>query len=211
MSARVLLVDDHPAVAEGMRELLAEEPGLEVVAVAHNGARALTLARAERPALALLDIDLPGQDGLEIGAQLLAELPELLLIYFSMYANPIFVLRAIALGARGYLLKEEPAHEVANALRAVAAGGHAFSEPIRRIAVAMGFPSQTTDGPTLSGRERSVVRLIASGRSLDQVAEELGIGRGTVRIHWGHAQDKLGLRSLGVGLFTASLKGSNEE
>jgi two-component system response regulator DesR len=202
---RVLLLDDHPAVAEGMRELLSREPGIEVVAVAGAGEQAIELARVERPEVALLDIDLPIQDGLEIGQRLLAELPELHLIYFSMYANPVFVLRAIALGAKGYLLKEEPASEVASGIRAVATGGHCFSEPIRQIAQAMGRSSKGV----LSDRERAVMKLMALGRNLAEVAEELGITRGTVRALWTRAQHKLGLRSLGVGLFTASL-GSKE-
>jgi len=206
MSTRVLLLDDHPAIAEGMRGLLACEEGIAVVAVAQTGERALELARAERPEVALLDIDLPERDGLEIGAQLLSDLPELRLIYFSMYANPIFVLRAIALGAKGYLLKEEPANEVAKAIRAVAAGGDGFSSPIRQIAVAMGCTSERRVERVLSQRETEVVKRMAQGRSLSEVAEDLGIARATVRILWGRAQHKLGLRSLGIGLFTASLE-----
>lgn len=200
---RVLLLDDHPAVAEGMRALLSKEPTIEVVAVAQTGERALELARSERPEVALLDIDLPGHDGLETGERLLGEHATLRLIYFSMYANPVFVLRALALGAKGYLLKEEPAHEVANAIRKVAEGSHGFSEPILRIASAMGC----VDGsePVLSEREREVVLRMARGQSLGALAAGLGITRGTVRILWGRAQRKLGLRSFGSGLFTASL------
>jgi DNA-binding NarL/FixJ family response regulator len=202
---RVLLVDDHPALAEGMERLLSEERGIAVVGVASDAERALELATRVEPTLAVLDIDLPGRDGLAIGRGLLALRPELKLLYFSLYANPIFVLRAIEVGARGYLLKEEPAHAVAVAIRAVAAGETHFSPPIRRIAVAMGCVTGVPADQVLTGRERDVVKLIGAGQTLAQTAAALGIGRGSVRCLWERAQDKLGLRSLGVGLFTASL------
>lgn len=205
---RVLLLDDHPVLAEGMRELLSAERELEVVAVAQTGERALELARSAAPEVGLLDIDLPGEDGLATGARLIAELPALRLVYFSVYANPVFVLRALAIGAKGYLLKEEPAHAVANAIRSVAAGGHGFSEPIRKIAAAMGCVPRRDADPLLSEREREVVLRMARGQTLGALAGELGIVRGTARVLWSRAQQKLGLRSLGAGLFTASLKES---
>lgn len=205
---RVMLVDDHRALLEGMVALLNSQDGLSVVGTANDGQAGMKVALTEQPDVALLDIDMPKISGMELAEKLRQQNPDLKIIFFSMYANPIFVRSAHELGARGFLLKEEPFTTVAQAIREVYAGNIFYSEPIRRIALNLGQViggSRSKNEQRLSKRERDVIKLMGQGLSLGQTAEQLGISFNTVRTLWNRAQAKLELRPLTQGMVTASV------
>lgn len=201
---RVLIVDDHVAMAEGMALVLGLRPGLEVVGVARRADEAVDRAAALQPDVVLLDIHLPNVSGLEVGPDLLEVAPAARLIYLSAYVNPEYVLRALALGARGYLIKQASSQEIGEAVEQVAQGRAAFSPAARRFAAAIGLgPVDGEAEDALSPREREVVLLRASGASITDVAAELGIGARTVRHHWDRAIERLGLQAMPLQLFAA--------
>ena len=197
----MVMADDHKALVEGMVAVILTYDDVEMVGTANSTKDALHLCRLARPDALLLDIELPGH-GLEIGPEVLALPHPPRVIYFSGYANPVYVLRSIALGASGYLLKEESTADVLDAIRRVVREGrNAYSAPVRRIAAAMnvGGVSRRRKDPKLGDQERRVVRLHARGLNFKQVGQELGIAIGTVRKHWERAIHKLGLRPMPRG------------
>jgi DNA-binding NarL/FixJ family response regulator len=206
---RVLLVDDHRAMAEGLRAILSRRLDLEVIGHASDGEEAVVLALRDPPDVVLLDLDLPRAGGLEVLKELGAHACPARVLIFSMYANPTFVLQAIALGASGYALKEEPAAQLVEAIREVARGGGYFSMPIRGIAVALGKARDDSiaESRRLTEREAEVVLLVSEGLCLKDAAAKLGLARPTVKMTWTRALRKLGLRAIEKGLYTASLRG----
>ncbi len=129
---RVLVVDDHAVVREGIRHVLAGEPGFEVVGEAANGEQALALARAERPDVVVLDLTMPGENGLRVAPRLRAAVPTARVLIMSMHDNAEYVREGVRAGASGYLLKDSAAAELRLAVRAVHAGGTYFSTPAAR-------------------------------------------------------------------------------
>lgn len=204
---RLEIVDDHRAMAEGLAAVLPRHAAIEIVGVASNAKEGLELARTAAPEVILIDVQMPGVDGLEAGPLFLEQDPQVRLLFYSAYANPEFVIGALALGARGYIGKEEPATVIARAVSRVAAGEIVFSLASRQIAALLGYDVgwQPPDGtPRLSERERDVVLGIARGRSLAEVAHDLGIGVATVRTFWARACESLGLESLPRRLLSPS-------
>lgn len=181
---RLMLVDDHPMVREGLRARLAGEPGLELVAEAGDIAGALAAAEQQRPDLLILDIALRGENGLDLARLLRQRQPGLRLLVLSMYDNPGYISEAQRAGACGYVLKDSPAEAIVEALRHVAAGGEVWP------ATAL-----SPDGPHLTPREREVLGLLAEGLSSRQIGERLGMGARTVETHRLHLRRKLNLES----------------
>ena len=175
---RVLLVDDHAIVRAGLRGLLAAG-GRAEIAEAADAAGAVAAMRATRPDLIVLDINLPGIGGLDLLRRMLAEDDRLRVLVLSMHAEPIYATRAIEAGARGYLSKNAPPDELITAVARIAAGGHYVENEIaqelalQRIAPA---PPQAR----LTARELEIVRLLAAGRSLSEIAATLCLGYKTV-------------------------------
>ncbi|HEY0778155.1 MAG TPA: response regulator transcription factor, partial [Gemmatirosa sp.] len=126
---RVLVCDDHAVVREGIRHVLAGEPGFEVVAEAANGEQALALAAQHRPDVVVLDVTMPGESGLRVAPKLRAAVPETRVLILSMHDNAEYVREGVRAGASGYLLKDSAAAELRLAVRAVHAGGSYFSTP----------------------------------------------------------------------------------
>ncbi len=179
---RVLLVDDHAIVRAGLRGLLAAD-GRAEIAEAADAAGAVAAMRATRPDLIVLDINLPGIGGLDLLRRMLAEDDRLRVLVLSMHAEPIYATRAIEAGARGYLSKNAPPDELITAVTRIAAGGHYVENEIaqelalQRIAPA---PPQARPTARLTARELEIVRLLAAGRSLSEIAATLCLGYKTV-------------------------------
>ena len=181
---RLMLVDDHPLVRDGLRVRLEAVPGLSVVAEAGDAAQALETARRAAPDLVLMDVGMKGVNGIEATRQLVRDLPALKVLVLSMYDNAEYVREAMEAGARGYVLKDRPADEIVQAIRTVMAGGRHLSAGIA-----------AEGGDALTPREREVLALIAEGLSSRDIGERLAMGVRTVETHRTNLRRKLDLGS----------------
>ncbi len=185
---RILLVDDHPMVREGLRARLSGVARLEVVGEAGESAEALQRVIDTAPDLVLQDIGLKTGNGIELAQAMLALRPDLLILMFSMYDNPEFVQRALAAGARGYVLKDSPANEIVSAIDAIVAGGVFLSPALSKRLFRAQQPR-----PLLSPRESQILSALARGESSKQMAQLLGLSVRTIETHRQSIKRKLGL------------------
>jgi DNA-binding NarL/FixJ family response regulator len=193
MTVRLLIADDHVVVRAGLKSLLADVQDVQIVAEAVNGEEAVRLARRHRPDVIMLDVRMPGADGLAVLGQLRTELPDAAVVMFSSYDNPTYIARAVALGAAGYLVKNASRDEIVAAIRQAAAGEVLWSrEGLRRVTGALSTPRAPTeiDAP-LTKRESEVLRQLALGLSNKEIAQALDISYETVKEHVQHILRKL--------------------
>lgn len=196
---RVLVVDDHAVVREGIRHILEGEPGFAVVAEAGNGAEALRLAEAHRPDVVVLDVTMPGESGLRVAPRLRAAVPAARILFLSMHDNAEYAREGARAGAHGYMLKDSAAAELRAAVRAVHAGGTYFSaptDPAGDAAAAHAPTSVPAALDVLTGREREVLAGIARGLTNKEIAARLGISHRTVETHRESLMRKLGIRTV---------------
>jgi len=180
----VLVVDDHPVYREGLAALLSSVPGLVVVGTAADGLAAVRVAREVQPDVVVMDVQMPGLDGIEATRQITAEQPSVGVVVLTMSEDDGTVFSAVRAGARGYLLKGADQEEVVRAITMVAAGGAVFGAALaRRIAefFAAGPTGPAPAFPQLTSREREVLDLVAAGRSNSQIAAALYLSPKTVR------------------------------
>ena len=187
---RLVIVDDHSLVRDGLRARLSVVPGLQVIGEAASGAEALQLADADAPDLMLVDVGMRGMNGIELATALRERHPRIRVLMLSMYDNREYVLSAIRAGARGYVLKESPTEEIIAAISAVQAGGNYFSAQVSNLVAQVGGPASQ-----LTGREHEVLLLLAHGRSNKLVARQLDISVRTVETHRLSLRRKLGVDS----------------
>jgi DNA-binding NarL/FixJ family response regulator len=197
---RLLLADDHALVRAGMRALLSELNGVEVVAETGDGLEALQLIREKKPDLALLDITMPGLNGLDVAARVTKELPRTKVIIVSMHGDAESVRRALLSGASGYLLKHSDRAELEMALRAVARGDTWLSPAVSKtVMTAFAASARSAAGGTyevLTPRQREVLQLIAEGLSTKEIAARLGVGLKTVESHRTELMERLGIHGV---------------
>lgn len=208
---RVLLVDDQRLMREGMRILLSLEQDVVVVGEAGNGLEALRAALALRPDVILMDIRMPGMNGVDATREIRRALPGARVLILTTYDDDELVMDALLEGAAGYLTKDLPAEEIADAIRKVQTGGVVMAPPIAAKVVAelsRRTPPSQQPGPQPGGenqqalqalsqlteREREVLRLLGQGYSNKEIAEALYITEGTAKNHVSSVIDKLGLR-----------------
>ena len=198
-TARILLVDDHPMMRRGLRDLLELENDLEVVAEAGNGEDAIALAQQTEPDLILMDLDMPGIDGLETTRRMRDVDIDARIVMFTVSDEQGHVLEALRNGADGYLLKDMDAEQLIEQIRLAATGRMALSPELTQVlAEAIRVrPKPTGQVPfsSLTKREKEVLRQIAKGQSNKMIARKLGITEGTVKVHVKNLLHKLGLRS----------------
>ncbi len=194
---RVLLADDHTLVRAGIRSLL-QDLGVEVVAEAGDGREALELVEEHQPDVVLMDIAMPGLNGLEAAARIAAELPKVRVIMLSMHANEQYALRALRSCAAGYLLKDASATELELALMTVMHGQTYLSPAILRLVT--GYVQRTGDGcgsqEGLTARQREMLQLIAEGRSTQEMAQILHISVKTVETHRAQLMERLDIHDI---------------
>ena len=184
----LLLVDDHPLVREGLIARMESVPDIRVVGEAGDAAQALERVAALKPRVVLTDIGMRGTDGIELTSQLLACDPGLIVLVLSMYDNVEYAQRAMAAGARGYVLKDSPSDEILGAIRSVTAGGTWLSPVLaRQVFRPMAQRVQ------LSDREQQILALIGDGQSSKEIARTLDIGVRTVESHRQSLHRKLDL------------------
>jgi two-component system, NarL family, nitrate/nitrite response regulator NarL len=186
---RLMLVDDHPLVRDGLRARLASVPGLAVVAEADSADAALEIAPRAAPDLVLMDIGLRGTNGIEATRRLRALLPALHVVVLSMHDNAEYVREALQAGAGGYVLKDSPAEDIVAAIHAVMAGGQYLSAGV------VAAPPRERGDDSLTPREHEVLALIAEGLSSKDIGERLAMGVRTVETHRTNLRRKLDLAS----------------
>jgi len=194
MSIRLLIADDHEVVRTGLKSILSGTD-IEIIAEAANGEDAIRLAEETKPDVVLLDIRMPGTDGLAVLGRLKTQQPNLPVLIFSTYDNPTYIARAVALGASGYVLKGSGRDEFIQAVRSVAAGETAWSrEDLRRVTGALATPRLDADVDVpLTQRESEVLRQLALGLTNKEIAQALHISYETVKEHVQHILRKLGV------------------
>ena len=182
---RILTVDDHPLLRKGIAALVNAEADLKLVAEASNGKEAIDAFRTHQPDVTLMDLQMPGVDGLEAIGAIREEFPEAKIIVLTTYSGDTQVLRALKAGARGYLLKGHVHKELLDTIRAVHAGQKRIPPEI-----AAELAQHATDDP-LTGREIDVLRLVSAGNSNKHIADQLAIGESTVKSHVTNIMSKL--------------------
>lgn len=188
MPIRIIIADDHPVVRGGLRALVSTIEGFDVVAEAADGASAVREIVLTRPDVVLMDVRMPGMDGIEATRQVRRAAPETAVLILTMYDDDATVLTAMQAGARGYLLKGASQEDIVAAIRAVAAGQVIFGPGVAARVIdyfATGAPTGTTPHPFpgLTGRERDILDLLAAGRRTQDIARELYLSPKTVSNH----------------------------
>ncbi|MFU8876245.1 response regulator [Micromonospora sp. SL4-19] len=181
---RVLVADDHPIFRDGLAVLLGSVAGIKVVGTAATGIEAVELALAERPDVVVMDVQMPGLNGIEATRRLLAAAPSVGVLVLTMSEDDGTVFTAVRAGARGYLVKGAEQEEIVRAIHTVASGGAVFGAALAvRIAefFAAGPPGASTVFPELTAREREILELLAAGRSNAQIAQALFLSQKTIR------------------------------
>lgn len=205
---RVALADDHTLVRAGIRALLEATGKVEVVAEAADGREALALVLAQRPDVALIDLGMPGLNGLELARRLAEEAPRTRVIVLSMHADASYVRQALQAGVAGYLAKGASVAELPLAIEAVLRGDTYLSPRVSGAVV----EELVRDGPQdpdplhgLTTRQREILQLIAEGRSTKEIASALDLSVKTVETHRSRIMDRLGIRDV-AGLVRLAIR-----
>lgn len=199
-SIRVLLADDHQLVRAGMRALIDSLPGFEIVGEAADGREVVRLARDDGIDIVVLDLSMPGLNGLDATAHIVKEHPEIHVVILSMHTSENYVLDALRAGARGYVIKDSAPEELERALRAVAAGQRYLSPAISHYLLDDYLRLVRGGEPPLAApltvRQREILQLIAEGRSTREIADRLSISVKTVETHRGQIMQRLKVRDV---------------
>ena len=201
---RILLIDDHPVVREGLSGMLTGQPDFEVVGQGNNGFEAVTLNAELRPDVILMDLRMPGMDGVTAIQEIKATIPETNILVLTTYDSDVDIVRAVEAGATGYLLKDTPREELFRAVRSAAKGESVLAPAVAaRLMTRMRAPAEEN----LSTREIEVLALVSKGNSNKQVARALHISTATVKTHLIHIFDKLGVKDRTSAVTAALEKG----
>ena len=205
---RIVLADDHALVRAGIRALLEATPGVTVVGEASEGRDVATMVERERPDVLLLDINMPGLNGLEVAQRVCRDSPSTKVIILSMYATEVHVAQALRAGVHGYLLKDAAVAELHLALKAVTEGGTYLSPSIsRQVVEAFLRSSEPTPSPltALTARQREILQLIAEGKTTKEIAWLLNVSAKTVETHRSQLMDRLGIHDV-AGLVRLAIR-----
>jgi DNA-binding NarL/FixJ family response regulator len=199
-NTKILLVEDHIVVRQGIKALLSDEPDIEIVGEADNGREALPLVSKLQPDVVLMDISMPGLNGIEATRQIRQRYADVKVVILSMHANEEYVFQVLRAGASGYVLKQSDSSEVLTAIRAALAGGSFLSPPISRAVIddyvhRAEARGREDDMDLLTSREREVLQLLAEGASNREIAEQLSISIKTVETHRSNMMNKLAVKS----------------
>ena len=201
---RLIIADDHPIVRAGLQGMLAGQPDLELVGEASTGAEAVDLAARLRPDVVLMDLRMPGMDGVTAIEQIKAQLPHIHVLVLTTYDTDADILRAVEAGATGYLLKDAPREMLYRAIRAAARGESILAPAVAtRLLGQMRAPAQES----LSSREIEVLSCVAHGASNKEIARQLHISESTVKTHLIHIFGKLGVSDRTQAVTTALQRG----
>ena len=193
---RVLIIDDHELLRTGTRRILEETDGFTVVGEADDGDSALGAIDRLEPDVALVDIRLPGMNGIELARRIVAGYPSMTVLILSAYDDDDYVRAALNAGVSGYLLKTSPSHELVNAIRTAVGGTSVLDRAVSaRLSGSPVGGSGSPTSPPLTSREQEVIRLVARGMTNKAIGHTLGISPRTVEGHLNHVFEKLGTTS----------------
>lgn len=203
-SIRIVLADDHRLVRSGMRSLLESRGGFEIVAETGDGREAVSFARRLRPDIVILDIGMPGLNGLEAASRIAREIPETKIVILSMHTSEHYVLEALRAGAVGYVVKDAAVEELEQALCAVLHGDLWLSpgvsryllEDYRRLSHGAAADQPRSALELLTPRQREILQLIAEGHSSREIAERLSLSQKTVENHRTQIMERLDIRDI---------------
>jgi DNA-binding NarL/FixJ family response regulator len=206
-AVRVLVVDDQRLIREGIASILSLQPGIAIVGTAADGREAVALALEARPDVVLMDVRMPAMDGVEATALIGRHLPDCQVLMLTTFDDEEYIVKALQVGAKGYLLKDMPIGELAQAIRLAHAGIYQLDPAAAQKLVGAlkrasagppsgpeASPAQDVPGESLTEREREVLRLIAQGATNREIAVQLVISEGTVKNHVSNILSRLGLR-----------------
>jgi two-component system nitrate/nitrite response regulator NarL len=196
---RLLLVDDHPIVLDGIKSHLCAQPDFEVVGDAANGQEALRKAKLLLPDVVLMDISMPHMNGLEAMTSLRKQVPNAKILVLTMHDSREYIAQVVRSGARGYLLKDSAPAELVGAIKAVHGGEVYFSPSVSKVLIEEMADGRKPSGPEqqpLTDREREVLSLIAEGLLNKQIADRLGIGVRTIETHRERIMRKLDIHTV---------------
>lgn len=211
-TVRILVADDHRVVRKGLCLLLQSHPGFQVIAEASDGREAVALAESHQPDVVVMDVGMPGLNGIEAARQISAKQPQTAIVFLSMHSDEGYVLKALKCGARAYLLKDSAEYDLINAIEAVSEGKAFFSPAISKMLVEE-YVQQMRDRKMedsyelLTTREREVLQLFAEGKSPKEVASVLNLSVYTVETHRSNIFQKLNLHSSAELILYAVRKG----
>lgn len=219
-SISILIVEDHTMVRQGLGMMFKLEPDINVIGEASDGRNAIAKAMELRPDIVLMDIAMPGLNGLEATRQLIKALPDTKIIILTAHGDDAYVKNAVDSGASGFLLKQDSAHDVCRAVREVYKGGIHYSSSVAKRFIRINPQSRDRSGktarksPQLTSREIEVLQLIAEGKANKETAAELGISIKTVEKHRGHLMSKLDIHdtagltryAIAVGIIESSVQ-----
>ncbi len=212
MSVRILLVDDHTLMRQGLRHILESQPDFDIVAESSSGIEAVEAARLHKPDVAIVDVAMKELNGIEATSQILKHSPNTAVLILSMYSDERYVLRAVKAGARGYLLKNSAGDELIQAIHTVQRGMAFFSPAVAQV-FQDGFARLRETGgindrfELLTDRERQVYQLLAEGNSNKEIANRLNLSLHTVETHRWRIMEKLDLHSTAELVLSAVRRG----
>ena len=193
---RILIADDHPIVRAGFKQVLSETPDLVVADEAGNGQEVLEHLKKKKYDVVLLDISMPGKNGLEILKELKTDYPKLPGLILSIYPEEQYAIRALKAGAAGYLTKASAPHELISAIRKISVGGRYISASLaEKLANYLDVDMTKSPHETLSDREHQVMRLIASGKTVSEIAKNLNLSVKTISTYRTHILEKMKMKN----------------
>lgn len=196
---RIVIADDHPIFRSGLSQLLRSDESLDIVGEAENGDRVLAVIREAQPAVAILDIDMPGKDGFEVAQELITAKLPVKIVFLTMHKNETLFNRALNLGVMGFVLKDSAMEDIITAVRSVARD-EVFISPalstflLKRANSTAQFEKNNPSVKNLTATERRVLRLIGDYKTSKEIADELFISQRTVDAHRNNISNKLGLK-----------------
>jgi DNA-binding NarL/FixJ family response regulator len=193
---RILLADDHPMVCEGLRALLASQPDMEVVGAVADGRDAIRAVESLTPDVVIMDVSMPGLNGIEAADRIHRDHPAISIIMLSMHDSAEHVYRALKAGASGYLLKESAGREVVDAVHAVRKGKRYLSRRITALAALeerLGAGVTSSPIESLSAREREILQLVVEGKASSEIAAVLHLSPKTIETYRSRLMQKLGI------------------
>ncbi len=200
MPIKILLADDHKIVRDGLRSLLERQPDMEVIADAADGRDALRIAQKLSPDVVVIDIGMPGLNGIDATRQIVTSLPDTRVIGLSMHADRRYVMGMLKAGAAGYLVKDSAFEELIQAIHVVMGGrtfiGSGLADGILQDFIRLMPEKAFSAAALLSMREREVLQLLAEGRAMKHIAETLNLSVKTVETHRKQIMDKVGVHSV---------------